>query len=266
MPKMRRGFGSGAVRVTALSGSFASSARPCAPMRTTAPARPASIRASICGLVSRSAARIDGCARSTTWSFPPESSWSSTPARTKSFVLKLTNFMAGITGSGDAIAVDHAAIDLDAEAGPGRHRDHALDLVDRRDGEVVAERIFLLLEFQHRRHRKQARRLVRNRRQEVDGGGESDRGAPRMRHAFHAMRRGKCGDLLAFGDAARRADVRLYDIHRLAHDGVAKTPAGEFILAARHRHVERPRHLDITVDVLRGDRLLEPLDVEFFQL
>src|SRR6476659_10007930 len=131
---------------------------------------------------------------------------------------------------------------------------------------MVAERIFLLLEFQHRRHRKQARRLVRYRRQEMDGGGETDRGAPGMRHAFHAMRRGERCDLLAFGDAARSANVRLYDIHRLAHDGVAKTPAGEFVLAAGYRHVERPRHLDITVDIFRRDRLLEPLDIEFFQL
>src|SRR6476659_3765294 len=239
MPKMRRGFGSGASSVTALSGSFASSAKPCAPMRTTAPARPASIKASICGLVSRSAARIDGCARSTTWSCAPSPSPSSTPARTTSFVLKLTNFMAGITGSGDAIAVDHAAIDFDAEAGAGRNCNDALDLVDRLDGQMVAERIFLLLEFQHRRHRKQARRLVRYRRQEMDGGGETDRGAPGMRHAFHAMRRGERCDLLAFGDAACSANVRLHDVHRLAHDGVAKAPAGEFVLAAGHRHVER---------------------------
>ncbi len=48
-------------------------------------------------------------------------------------------------------------------------------------------------------------------------------------------------------------------------DDVAKAPAREVVLAARDRHVERPRHLDIALMVLRADRLLEPQDVELLQ-
>src|SRR5690349_7580686 len=150
MPKMRRGSGSGAVSVTEVIESLASSARPWAPMRSTTPGRPVSIKASMVGAAPRNALRIDGCARSTTWSFSPAPSPSSTPARTKPWSLELTNFMREATGSGDAIAVDHAAIDLDAEAGAGRDRNRVLDLADRLDGQMIAERIFLLLEFQHR--------------------------------------------------------------------------------------------------------------------
>src|SRR5262245_34035815 len=145
MPKMRRGSGSGAVSVTAESGNCASRASPCSSMLSTMPGSPASISASMLGPEQRSARRIEGWARSTTMSFAPLPAPSSTPARTKPFSLKLTNFMRP-SRSGDAELVDHAAVDFDAEAGAGRHGDGALDLADRFDGEMVAERIFLLFE------------------------------------------------------------------------------------------------------------------------
>src|SRR3954447_10362308 len=168
--------------------------------------------------------------------------------------------------SRDAVALDHGAVHLDAEAASDGNRDDALDLLDRFDREMIPERVFFLLEFQHRRHRKQARRLVWERGKKLDGGGEADRRAPGMRHAFHAVGRGQHRDVLAFGDTAGRANIRLHDVHRLAHDRVAKAPAGEFVLAAGHRHIERAGHFDVTVDILRRDRLLEPFDVEFLQL
>src|SRR5689334_10249556 len=134
--------------------------------------------------------------------------------------------MPAPSASGDAIAVDHLAIDLDAKAGAGRYCDTAPDLDDRLERQMVAERIFLLLELQHRRHRKQAGRLVRYGSEEMNRGGKSDGRAPGMRYAFDAVGGGERGDLLALGDAAGRTDVRLDDVHRLAHDGIAKTPAG----------------------------------------
>src|SRR3990170_4453252 len=112
--------------------------------------RPASISACSCGDTPRKASRIVGCARSTIRSAAPSPSPSNTPARANPCVLKVTNFIDPPSGSRHSVAVDHAAIDLDAEAGAGRHRDHALDLTNRCDGEVIAERVFLLLEFQHR--------------------------------------------------------------------------------------------------------------------
>src|ERR1043165_6844407 len=108
-----------------------------------------------------------------------------------------------------AVAVDHGAVDLDAEAGSGWNRDDALDLLDWFDREMIAERVFFLLEFQHWRPRKETRRLVRERGEEVDGCGEPNRGAPGMWHALHAMGRGQHRDVLAFRDTAGRTNVGL---------------------------------------------------------
>src|SRR5882757_8788237 len=127
---MRRGAGNGASSVTVLSGSVAASARPCAEILSTTADRPVSINACNCGWVPRSASRIDGCARSTILSVSPLPSPSNTPARAKPSALKLTNFMTGPSPSRDPVAVDHGAIDLDAETGAGRNGDHTLHLMD----------------------------------------------------------------------------------------------------------------------------------------
>ena len=86
-----------------------------------------------------------------------------------------------------------------------------------------------------------------------------------MRHAFDAEGRGQRRDLAALREAAGGAQVGLHDVHRLAGDDVAKAPARELVLAAGHRHVERARHLDIAVVILRADRLLEPEHVVLLQ-
>src|ERR1700688_2433522 len=72
----------------------------------------------------------------------------------------------------DAIAIDDGAIDVDAEAGAAGDRNDAVGLDDRLDRQMISERIFLLLEFEHRRHREQAWRLIWDRSQEVDRGCE----------------------------------------------------------------------------------------------
>src|SRR3954467_15456209 len=119
-------------------------------MHSTTSGRPDSIMACSWGATPRSVPRIEACARSTTRSVAVK-----TPARAMPSLLKVTNFMSGISCSCDAIAVDHGAIDLDPETGAGGDCDHALDLMDRLFREMVAEGVFFLLEFQHRRHRKQ---------------------------------------------------------------------------------------------------------------
>src|SRR5215207_6142155 len=169
-------------------------------------------------------------------------------------------------GSGLAVLLDDLAVDFNAETGPIRHLHLTLVLADRVKREMVAKRILLLLEFQDRRARKQARRLVRDGGKKMDRGGKPHGRAPGMRHAFDAVGGGERGDFLALREAAGGAHVRLYDVHRLADNLVAKAPAGEIVLAAGHRHVERPRHLDIAVDVFGRDRFLEPVDVELFEL
>src|ERR1700731_187197 len=171
-----------------------------------------------------------------------------------------------IVRSCDAIAIDDGAIDVDAEAGAPGDRNEAVGLDDRLDRQMISERIFLLLEFEHRRHREQAWRLIWDRSQEVDRGCKADHRSPGVRDAFDSMDAGERGDLLAFGDAARGTDVGLYDIHRLAHNGLAKAPAREFVLAAGDRHVERPADLYIAVDVFGRNRLFKQLDVEFLEL
>ena len=130
---------------------------------------------------------------------------------------------------------------------------------------MIAQRVGRLLELQHRRHRAERRRLVGQRRQELHRRREPDRRAPGMRHAFDAEGAGQRGDLAALREAAGGAEIGLHDVHRLLGDDVAKAPAREIVLAARHRHVERAGHLDIAVMVLRADRLLEPQDVVLLQ-
>lgn len=77
------------------------------------------------------------------------------------------------SGSRHAISVDDSAIDLDAKAGPARHGDLAVDLTDRFECQMIAERVFLLLELEHWGHREKARRLIWNRREEVDRRGKA---------------------------------------------------------------------------------------------
>src|SRR5262245_16771747 len=173
--------------------------------------------------------------------------------------------MAQLFGSGDAIALDDGAVDLDSQSGVNGNSNLASLLHDRLARQVITERIFLLLELEHGRDRKQARRLVGDRGQEVDRCGQADGRSPGVGNALDAVRGGQCRDLLALGDAARRANVRLHDVHGLARDRLAKTPAGELVLAAGDRHVERLRDLHVAVDVFRRYRLLEPFDVELLQ-
>ena len=82
-----------------------------------------------------------------------------------------------------------------------------------------------------------------------------------MRHVPHAEGRGHVGDLLALGEPARRARIRLHDVDRPAHEHLAEAPARELALPARNRDRLAAAHLDIAVEIIRHDRLLEPADV-----
>src|SRR5262249_7580859 len=156
----------------------------------------------------------------------PEASPSRMPARMAPAWRNVTKRM-----SGDAVAVDDGAVDLDAEAGAGRNLHPPALLHDGLFREMVAERVLALLEFQQRLIGEEAGRLVRRRAEEVQGGGDAHRRAPGMGYAFDPMGRGEGRDLLALGEPARRAHVRLHDVHGLAHDGVSEAPAGELVLA-----------------------------------
>ena len=90
--------------------------------------------------------------------------------------------------------------------------------------------------------------------------------APGVGHALHAVGLSQGRDLLAFGDAAGRADVRLNDIHGPALKDLAKAELGELVLPPGHRHVEAARDLGVAPEILGGDRLLEPVHPQLLQL
>src|ERR1700733_13450722 len=71
-------------------------------------------------------------------------------------------------------------------------------------------------------------------------------------------------DLLALGEAARGADVRLNDVHRAPREDVAKAEARTLGLTARHRDRLPCLDLEITIDVFRWNRFFEPGDVTIF--
>ena len=60
----------------------------------------------------------------------------------------------------DAIGVEDSTVDLNAQARPVGYIDKGVVVLDRYWSELVADRVFFLLEFQHQRYRLQARRLV----------------------------------------------------------------------------------------------------------
>src|ERR1700730_9539896 len=151
----------------------------------------------------------------------------STPSLSK---ITRSKRLTGLGDSGDAILLEHVAVDLDAEAGPGGNVDPPLPVRDPGRGEIVAERVEGLLELEEGRNGHQAGRAVGQRGDEVQGGGEPDGRAPGVGHALHARRLGEGGDLLALREAARRADVRLDDVHGpLVEDG-AERELGELVL------------------------------------
>src|SRR4051794_24143123 len=65
--------------------------------------------------------------------------------------------------------------------------------------------------------------------------GKADARAPDMRVHAHPERVRHVGDLLAFGNAPRRANIRLENVHAALRDELAKAPARELRLAARDR-------------------------------
>ena len=96
----------------------------------------------------------------------------------------------------DAILLEDIAVDFYAKPRALRYRDDALLVRDWNSTQLFAKWIERLLVFKHRRDRHQAGWAIRQRREEVDRRGQTDRSAPRVRDALYAMCLGKCRDFL----------------------------------------------------------------------
>src|SRR5215469_8048849 len=79
-----------------------------------------------------------------------------------------------------------------------------------------------------------------------------------MRRHHAMVRLGEGGDALALGEAAGPGDVRLHDVDRTAGDQLAETVKPGLGLIAGDGRVERVGDAGAAVDIVGGDRLLDP--------
>src|SRR5215217_6287361 len=123
-----------------------------------------------------------------------------------------------------AVARDRIQVDLDAEAGAVRDRKHAvriqlpaagLDLVDVRGTLNILDIIG-----------------TRDRRSELQVGGQAERGVPPVRDKLDPVLLRHPGDLALLADAADLADIRLHDVERAAlKPGLERLPSGQHLTA-----------------------------------
>ena len=132
--------------------------------------------------------------------------------------------------------------------------------------QFVAKRIKGLLVLKHRRGRHQTWRCIRQRSEEVHGGGQADRGAPRVRHALDRMGLRQRGDFLALCDTAGSTYIRLDDVHRALFQDAPEAKLGEFVFPTGYRHVQTLRHFGIAIEILGRNRLFEPVHVQLLEL
>ena len=105
----------------------------------------------------------------------------------------------------------------------------------------LADRVLGAGELEQRLLRMQRRRVVRQHREQLERGRQSDPGAPDVRHITDAEGSRHVGDLHAFREPARVAGVRLDHVDRAPHQQLAEAEAGELALAAGDRDRLRAR-------------------------
>jgi hypothetical protein len=87
-----------------------------------------------------------------------------------------------------------------------------------------------------------------------------------MRGEWQIIDLGKVGDLLAFCEPTAFGHVRHNDVRRLLLQQLAETLAQIEILPYADRRAAPASHLTQGVDVLSGDRLLQPHQIERLHL
>src|SRR5207249_3283974 len=154
-----------------------------------------------------------------------------------------------------AVAFDCGRVELDAETGPLRQPDRAVALLaERLLQELVAQPIWVLVEFEHQ--------PVRDRGDKMQCRGEQYRAGEGVWRHHQVVRLRQRGDAAAFGEAAGPGDVGLDDIHRPARDQLAEAVEANLRLVAGDRRGQDYRDAGAALDVVGRDRLLYPIEIE----
>ena len=144
--------------------------------------------------------------------------------------------------------------------GPGRRRDRAVGAdLDRRPAEqpvaslrAPARRIVRDLDERARRHRQR----------QVQVGEQPEPVRPRVRGEHPAAQVGEPRDPAAAAETAREHHVGLHDVDAAAQDQVARLGETAHHLARRDPQRRAGAQARVAVDVVRRQRLLEPVDAE----
>ena len=150
------------------------------------------------------------------------------------------------------VALDRAAVELDAETGALRQPDRAVAFEPRSAPSAI-----------RRASRSGSGRIRAPGAFGIDAAKcseatSSHRAGEGVRRHHAVMRLGQRGDAPALGKPARPGDVGLHDVDRAAGDQLAKAVKPDLGLVAGDRGVERVGDPGAAVDIVGRDRLLDP--------
>src|SRR5205823_455226 len=92
---------------------------------------------------------------------------------------------------------------------------------------------------------------------DVDGAAHAD-----VRRPAGVMQAGDGGDAAALADAAGAADVGQDQIDSAPREPLLELPAVALRLPGRYRHLQRGREPNVALNILRRERVFEPVDAQ----
>ena len=165
--------------------------------------------------------------------------------------------------SGNPVAREHVAVDLDAEPRPLRHHELPIDELAAFADHGMRERVAQRVGVDHAL--EGAQRLRRGRK--LEAGGDADRAGPAdMRRVGRVEARSELGDAPGLGDAARTRVTSGWISPSERSCSIARASEATIVaLAGREPDRQMPGEAAIAGVVMRRDRLLEKAIAEIGQ-